>query len=64
MVKRPELIGAFTFVALARLRAVQLAQGCTPRVAGDHTVATMAQMEVAAGAIMACPDAREGVAVS
>ena len=63
MVKRPELIGAFTFVALARLRVAQLSQGCTPRVPGDHTIATLAQMEVAAGEIKAC-DVLEGVAVS
>ena len=53
MVKRPDDVGAFAFVTLARLRVPQLAQGCTPRVAGVHTIAVMAQMEVAAGEISA-----------
>lgn len=56
MVKRPEGMNAFAFVAISRLRAVQLAQGCTPRVAGNHTVAVMAQLEVAAGVVAAVPD--------
>lgn len=64
MVKRPEVIGAFRFVVLSRLRVAQLAQGCAPRLAGVHTMATLAQMEVAAGAIKACDDADEVVAVS
>ncbi|BCS32039.1 hypothetical protein TBR22_A12440 [Luteitalea sp. TBR-22] len=53
MVKRPDDLGAFAFVTLARLRVLQLAQGCTPRVPGAHTIAVMAQMEVAAGAVKA-----------
>lgn len=64
MVRRPDVIGAFRFVALSRLRALQLAQGCTPRVAGTHTVAVMAQMEVAAGEVKACEDAVDGVTAS
>lgn len=51
MVKRPEIIGAFRFAVLARLRVAQLAQGCAPRVDGVHTLATLAQMEIAAGAV-------------
>jgi hypothetical protein len=51
MVKRPVEIGAFQFVVLSRLRATQLQAGCTPRVAGIHTHAVMAQMEVADGAV-------------
>lgn len=51
MVKRPPEIGAFQFVILARLRATQLAAGCTPRLAGIHTHAVMAQMEVAEGQV-------------
>jgi len=51
MVKRPVEIGAFQFVVLSRLRATQLLAGCTPRVAGIHTAAVMAQMEVADGAV-------------
>lgn len=51
MVKRPESIGAFQFVVLSRLRATQLMAGCTPRLAGVHTAAVMAQMEVADGQV-------------
>jgi hypothetical protein len=51
MVKRPEEIGAFQFVVLSRLRATQLLAGCTPRLAGIHTPAVMAQMEVADGQV-------------
>jgi hypothetical protein len=64
MVKRPDVIGAFRFVALARLRVLQLAQGCAPRLAGTHTIAVMAQMEVAAGEVKACDDALDGVTAS
>jgi hypothetical protein len=64
MVKRPDVIGAFRFVALARLRVLQLAKGCTPRLAGTHTIAVMAQMEVAAGEVKACEDALDGVTAS
>jgi DNA-directed RNA polymerase subunit K/omega len=64
MVKRPDVIGAFTFVVLARQRALQLALGCTPRLAGLHTVAVMAQMEVAAGEVRASDDAHEDVSAS
>ena len=51
MVKRPEDIGAFQFVILSQLRATQLQTGCTPRLAGIHTHAVMAQMEVADGQV-------------
>ncbi|WP_110170561.1 hypothetical protein [Luteitalea pratensis] len=51
MVKRPVEIGAFQFVVLSRLRATQLMAGCTPRLAGVHTAAVMAQMEVADGQV-------------
>jgi hypothetical protein len=51
MVKRPESIGAFQFVVLSRLRATQLMAGCAPRLAGIHTAAVMAQMEVADGQV-------------
>ena len=51
MVKRPVEIGAFQFVVLSRLRALQLQAGCAPRLAGTHTHAVMAQMEVADGAV-------------
>ena len=51
MVKRPSDIGAFQFVVLSHLRATQLQAGCAPRLAGTHTHAVMAQMEVADGAV-------------
>lgn len=44
-------MGAFEFVAVAALRAAQLARGCRPRVDGDHTVAVFAQREVAEGKV-------------
>lgn len=53
MVLRPDVIGVFEFIALARLRAQQLAAGSVPRVEGDHSIAVLAQMEVAAGKIQA-----------
>jgi DNA-directed RNA polymerase subunit K/omega len=52
MVTRPEHLNRYEFVVLAALRAKQLLAGCTPRVAGDHTVATRAQMEVADGLVI------------
>lgn len=56
MVLRPDDVGVFQFIALARLRAVQLAAGCRPRVDGQHSVAVMAQMEIAAGKVRAAED--------
>jgi DNA-directed RNA polymerase subunit K/omega len=44
-------MNAYEFVAVAALRAKQLLAGCTPRVGGDHSAATMAQMEVVAGCV-------------
>lgn len=44
-------MGAFEFVAVAALRAGQLARGCRPRVEGDHTTAVLAQREVAEGKV-------------
>jgi DNA-directed RNA polymerase subunit K/omega len=51
MVTRPVHLNAYEFVAVAALRAKQLLAGCTPRLEGDHSPATMAQMEVAAGCV-------------
>ena len=51
MIPRPADMNVYEFVVLASLRAHQLQAGCTPRLAGDHTPATMAQMEVAEGCI-------------
>ena len=59
MVTRPEHLNRYEFVVIAALRAQQLLAGCTPRIAGDHSTATMAQMEVADGLIApAAPEAR------
>ena len=41
----------YEFVVIASLRAKQLLSGCTPRCVGDHSAATMAQMEVADGRV-------------
>ena len=51
MITRPVHFNAFEFVAVSTLRAQQLLKGCTPRLDGDHSAATMAQMEVAAGLV-------------
>ena len=51
MIRPPLLMGAFEFVAVAALRAAQLARGCRPRVGGDHTTAVFAQREVAEGKV-------------
>ena len=61
MVLLPPDIGVFEFIALARLRALQLAAGCSPRVDGHHSVAVLAQMEIAAGKVQAAdrPDKGE-----
>jgi DNA-directed RNA polymerase subunit K/omega len=51
MVTRPPHVNAYEFVVVSALRAQQLLAGCTPRLEGDHSAATMAQMEVAAGCV-------------
>jgi DNA-directed RNA polymerase subunit K/omega len=51
MVTRPAHLNAYEFVVVSALRAQQLLAGCTPRLEGDHSAATMAQMEVAAGRV-------------
>jgi DNA-directed RNA polymerase subunit K/omega len=56
-------MGAFEFVAVAALRAAQLARGCRPRVDGDHTKAVLAQREVAEGKVIAATNAMDEVAV-
>ena len=48
MVPRPDALGVFQFIALSQLRAHHLTAGSVPRLDGTHTVAVMAQMEVAA----------------
>ena len=57
MVARPAHMNAYEFVAVAALRAQQLIAGCTPRLAGEYAVTTMAQMEVAAGRVARAADA-------
>lgn len=51
MINRPATVNPFEFVAVAALRAKQLLAGCLPRLEGDHSPSTMAQMEVAAGRV-------------
>ena len=51
MVSRPSHFNAYEFVVISSLRAKQLLSGCVPRVEGDHTASTMAQMEVAGGKV-------------
>ena len=50
----------YEFVAVSALRAQQLLVGCTPRLEGDHSAATMAQMEVAAGCVKRAAAAEAG----
>ena len=49
MVVRPVQMNAYEFVVVSALRAHQLTTGCVARLPGQHSVATMAQMEVANG---------------
>ena len=51
MIRRPDGMGSFEFVALASLRAAQLMRGCTPRVTENHSTAMTAQLEVAEGKV-------------
>jgi DNA-directed RNA polymerase subunit K/omega len=51
MTVRPAHLNAYEFVVISALRAKQLLAGCTPRLPGDHSPATMAQMEVAGGCV-------------
>jgi len=57
VVTRPAHLNAYEFIAVSALRAKQLLAGCTPRLEGNHTAATMAQMEVAAGRVARADDA-------
>ncbi len=49
MVVRPVQMNAYEFVVVAALRAHQLTTGSVARLPGEHSVSTMAQMEVAKG---------------
>jgi hypothetical protein len=53
MIHLPANMGAFQFVALARLRMAQLMRGCAPKVGGLHKAAVMAQHEVSQGKVTA-----------
>ena len=50
--QRPLGVGAFHFVILSSLRAVQLTRGCRPRVDGVHKNTVMAQLEVSQGKVI------------
>ncbi len=50
--QRPSHIGAFQFVILASLRAVQLTRGCRPRIDGAHKNTVIAQLEVSQGKVL------------
>ena len=52
MVIRPPHLNAYEFVVVSALRAQQLLAGCTPSLPGEHSAATMAQMEVAGGHVV------------
>jgi DNA-directed RNA polymerase subunit K/omega len=56
MVNRPAEFNRYEFTVVASLRAKQLLAGCVPRVDGDHSPATLAQMEVAGGRIARAAD--------
>ena len=56
MIARPIHMNPYEFVAVASLRAQQLLAGCTPRLEGEHSATTMAQMEVAAGRVTRASD--------
>lgn len=51
MVVRPIKQNAYEFVVVAALRAQQLLAGSVPRLSGEHSASTMAQMEVAGGCV-------------
>jgi len=58
--QRPAGVGAFQFVILSSLRAVQLARGCRPRLDGDHKHTVMAQLEVSQGMVTQEPTPPRG----
>jgi DNA-directed RNA polymerase subunit K/omega len=51
MVTRPASFNAYEYVVIASLRAKQLLSGSVPRIEGDHSASTMAQMEVSGGKV-------------
>jgi hypothetical protein len=52
---RPPGVGAFQFVILSSLRAVQLTRGCRPRIDGIHKHTVTAQLEISQGKIVQEP---------
>jgi DNA-directed RNA polymerase subunit K/omega len=59
MVNRPVTYNSYEFVVVSSLRTKQLLAGCVSQVAGEHTPAIKAQMEVASGHVARCPDGGE-----
>jgi DNA-directed RNA polymerase subunit K/omega len=55
LMQRPFGVGAFQFVILSSLRAVQLTRGCLPRVDGVHKNTVIAQLEVSQGKVIQQP---------
>jgi hypothetical protein len=53
MIFRAPGTGGFTFSKLSALRAAQLMRGCIPRVPLGHKPTVTAQLEVAAGKVLA-----------
>ena len=51
MIYQPRGIGAFEFVIVASLRALQLTRGCRPRIDGAHKNTVIAQLEVSQGKV-------------
>ena len=64
MIHRPSGVGAFQFVILASLRAVQLTRGCLSRVDGAHKHTVTAQLEVAQGKVIQASDVPTGALTS
>ena len=56
MTVRPPHMNAYEFAVISALRAKQLMAGCTPRLPGLHSNATMAQMEVAGARVVRIDD--------
>jgi hypothetical protein len=56
MVDRRKDYDLYEFVVVAELLAKQLLAGCTARLGGEHSAATMAQMEVADGQVVRSGD--------
>ena len=56
MVNRPKEYNRYEFAVVSALRAKQLLAGCTARLGGEHSAATMAQMEVADGQVVRAGD--------